>query len=370
MSILRKRSAQYKVHIPADARENQYLLAKFRLNEEFLAQYAHLIDSSAEKPYAKLYQFLSTTFFELCNEFAIETCQFVGTDKFTRVRYSPERFCSQTEEQILFLYNPEFHFNQGEYFDGSVLAKKVTLVFLANGTDIRYNAAQFHQKVAQALNGFIAQVKLPKEAVRVCDHQHVTYDLFAKEKGNTNTQATKLRSIVNRYQSQSVDIPKGYDELSYAIVNLPITRRIQQLVTIDTNEVSPYNDLYRLISDAFLSAAAKQKLSTGAFIANGLVPVVRENKQEKVFTTQELQMLGYNPKQSSNGIICKWSADKLVDTVQFILVAEEQNKLEQGYGRFLHQVENVVEQLAKELSFIPNKEELIVRFHQHIGFYR
>ena len=44
MSMLRKRSAQHKIHLPFDARENQYLLAKFRLTDELIAKYRKKLD--------------------------------------------------------------------------------------------------------------------------------------------------------------------------------------------------------------------------------------------------------------------------------------------------------------------------------------
>ena len=126
----------------------------------------------------------------------------------------------QTSQQILFYYDPQSHELQNSFFDASIRAKKITLLFLASGDDIRINAALFHQKVTGLLANFIEQIKLPTKAIRLRDHQHLTYDLFAKNKGCLGTQAHKLRPIYDRYKSQDVVISAECSAISYAVINL------------------------------------------------------------------------------------------------------------------------------------------------------
>ena len=80
------------------------------------------------------------------------------------------------------------------------------------------------------------------------------------------------------------------------------------------------------------------------------------------------QNLGYNPAHDAAGYTCKWHSEKLVDKIQFIFVATDKEKTSHGYGKFLNQVEDTLESLAKKLDFIKDKEQLIVRIHQHVGF--
>ncbi len=80
-------------------------------------------------------------------------------------------------------------------------------------------------------------------------------------------------------------------------------------------------------------------------------------------------MLGYNPNHTIGGYSFKWSADKLVDTVQLIFVASDQNSTSHGYGKFLNHIEQALHSLAEKLGYENNKEEMLVRFHQHVGFF-
>ena len=109
MSISRTRSTQHKVYVPTSARENQYLMAKFPLTDQLLEKYSDLIDANATEPYAKFYQALANSFFKINDEFTIDSSQFIANDKFVRVRYSPQKLTAQTKQQVLCLYNPEYH---------------------------------------------------------------------------------------------------------------------------------------------------------------------------------------------------------------------------------------------------------------------
>lgn len=369
MSILRKRSAQHKVFIPSSVRENQYLLAKFVITDELLSRFSSVIDLSSQQPYLRFYQILSGLFFNINNELDLESGQFVANDKFTRVRYSQEKLTSQTDQQILFLYNSQYHTAQNCYFDGEKRAKKITLVFLANGNDVRLDAAKFHHQVKQAINEFSEQTGLSGHEVRICDHQHLTYDLFAKDKGIIGTQAHKLRSMTERYYAEGYYLPETVDELTYAIIDLPVNRRLKQLARLNELVPEPYEPLYTMVADAFIDAAKHYHLTGGALIANGLIPIVRRCDETVLFENGELQMLGYNPVLAVDDFTCKWSADKLVDTIQLIFVASGQDNVGHGYGKFLSQVEHALSAMAEQLEYVHEREELLVHFHQHVGYY-
>lgn len=370
MPLARKRSTQHKVYIPSSARENQYLLAKFNITDKLIDKIAGPIDHKNEQPFLSFYKKLSEMFFKINEELDIESGQFVANDKFTRVRFSPEKLTAQTEQQILFLYNSRYHCSQNAYFDATKRANKINLVFLSNGDDIRHNSAIFHQKVVKAITQFTEQTGMSPQEVRISDHQHLTYDLFAKDKGIEGNQVHKLRSISNRYATDDISLPQNTDELTYAIVDMPINRRLRNIVELDHSEGENYNPLYNYIADAFISAAKKHQLTNGAVIANGLVPIVRRSDDESTIAKGELLMLGYNPKNTGGGYTCKWVADQLVDSVQFVFVASEQDKTSHGFGKFLIQIEHALYSIAQKLEYINDKEELTVRFHQHIGFYQ
>jgi hypothetical protein len=368
MSIVRKRSAAHKAYIPSNARDNQYVLAEFTITDELITLISPHLSTNSAQPYYQFYQSLSQLLFTLSNDFSIKSSLFIANDKLVRVRYSQEMHQWQTSQQILFYYDPQNHELQNSFFDASIRAEKITLLFLASGEDIRYNAATFHQKVSGLVNNFSEQIKLRKDDIRVRDHQHITYDLFSKNKGCLGTQAHKLRPIYDRYHSQNVAIPEKCSPISYAIINLTMNNRLLSLVDIDANANDPYNPLYTYLTDAFSLVAKRFNLNNGALIANGLVPIVRHSLHEIISKMGELQMLGYNPEQSPCGLVSKWKADELVDNVQLIFVATTEDSKNSGYGKFVNQIEQAMRLLATELEIPTNKDELTLRFHQHVAY--
>ena len=369
MAISRTRSAQHKVYIPASARENQYLMVKFPLTNQLLEKYSQLIDENSSEPYAEFYQTLASMFFKINDDLLIDSSHFIANDKFPRVRFSSAKLTTQTKQQVLCLYNPEYHTSQNAFYRGNQRAKKITLLFLANGTEIRLNAANFNKKVQQAISTFSDEIGIKKETVRVCDHQHLTYDLFAKNKGVEGSQVHKFRSISKRYLADEQSLPENTDALTYAVVDFPLNRRVRSLAKSEDNEPGCYNELYNLIADAFISSAKSQNLFNGAVIANGLVPIVRQAEDENVIASGELLMLGYNPSHSSGGYTCKWESNKLVDTIQLIFVASDQNITSHGYGKFINKIELALRDFSERIDFINDKEEMLVRLHQHVGYY-
>ena len=368
MSIIRKRSAAAKAYIPANARDNQYILAEFSLTDQLLLQLPSHLGNTSIKNYYACYQALADLLFTLSNDHGIKNSLLVANDKLVRVRYSQEMHQWQTKQQIIFYYDPNQHVLQNSFFDASVRAKKITLVFLASGTDIRVGAASFHQRVRSLLENFTQQIKLPLSSVRMRDHQHLTYDIFAKNKGCNTSQAHKFRPITQRYASQNVTLPNNISSITYAIVNLTVDHRISQLVDIDAASIDRYNPLYTYLTDTFSLIAKRFNLNNGALIANGLVPIVRHSLHDLVSKVGELQMLGYNPKQSPCGIVSQWNANDLVDNVQLIFVANWVNGQEQSYAKFVNQIEQAMRLLATELEIPSEKDQLILRFHQHVAY--
>lgn len=368
MSIIRKRSALHKAYIPSNARDNQYLLAEFPLTDELLTGFNIDISEPNQLNYFNCYQTLSQLLFNLTKEYGINSSIFIANDKLTRVRYSNEMHQWQTAQQILFYYDPQRHNLNNCFFDSDKRAKKITLLFLATGDEIRKGAATFHDKVSKLLLSYQQHSGLQPDAIRLRDHQHITYDLFAKYKGFTGSQAHKFRALPQRYSSQNVNLPKALSAMTYAVVNITIDNRLLGLVDIDNRAKDRYNPLYTHLTSIFSSVAKRFNLNNGALIANGLVPIVRHSLHDMISTIGELQMLGYNPDQSQCGVVSKWQADQLVETVQLIFVATKDNQDEHGFGKFVSQIEQALKLLASELEFSPEDDELIVRFHQHIAY--
>ena len=371
MSIIRKRSAAHKAYIPTNARDNHYLLAEFPLTDHIVNAFCSQPVQS-ESPYETLYQTLSNKLFALSQSFEINNCLLIANDKLARVRYSQEMHQWQTNQQILFYYNPSYHQLQKSFFDANYRAEKITLLFLATGTELRVNAANFHAKVSQLLHEFEQSLAkgfdIKSLNFRLRDHQHLTYDLFTRQKTGNDSKAHKLRTIKVRYASQNVELPSSQRQMTYATINIPVKPDLVSLAEIDHSSDDPYNPFYTLVTDAFSRAAKRFNLNNGALIANGLIPIVRNNEHETVSRIGELQMLGYNPEQSPCGLISKWDARSLVDNIQLVFVATKDNQSDSAHAKFLNQIEQAIKQMAQELALNPEQDEVIVRFHQHIAY--
>ncbi|GHE76918.1 DUF3083 family protein [Thalassotalea profundi] len=368
MPISRARSTQHKVFIPKSARSNQYIMVKLPLTDAFVAKHAKLINKDSEQPYKALYQNLEESFFEINNKHDIESGQFIASDKFVRVRYSPERLTVETTQQILFLYNPRNHYSQNSYITGEKQVEKITLLYLANGDDVRVDSAKFHQRVSNALKEFMEKIGAQENTVRFCDHQHLTYDLFAKDKGVTGTTAHKFRTIKNRYAVDEVTMPEKRDVLTYVVADIPVNRRIKNLVDFDKSTNEPYQALYNEVNLA-VSAAAKQfGLTDGAVIANDKFPIVRSRDKLRIKADGEILKLGFNPFEPCNTISFISDGNDLVDSIQIVFVATKDDKTSYGYGKFLNHVELALRSVASKLNYINEREELVVRVHQHIGY--
>ena len=368
MPISRSRNNQHKVYIPSYARTNQYLMVKFPLTDELINLHSKLIDRTSEQPYQKLYQHLADSFFDVNNKLDIESGQFIANEKFSRIRYSPEKLTVQTEQEILFMYSPRNHYSQNAYINGKKRIRGITLIFLANGDNVRQTSAEFHKNVLLALNEFIDIHQINKSTVRVCDHQHLTYDLFSKDKGVTGTQTHKLRTLKNRYAADDFILPEKRDVLTYAVADLPINRRIKELLNIDKSKEQPYQPLYDLISHAFIESAHKQHLLEGAILANGLTPIVRSRLEEKHKAAGDLQKLSFNPFEPNNTFTIHSDGNFLVDSIKFVIIATKDHKTSQGHGKFLNLVEQALRSTAEKLGYDNSKEELVIRLHQHIGY--
>ena len=138
--------SKHRVYIPTNARSNQYLLAEIKTDESF---YQHFDDAKS------CYEQLSQRFFALTDAAGLRNVHMIANDKLPVVRYHVEATHFQTARQILFFYDPLVHEGQNLFITPDYQARKIRLLFLATGPELRAHAAQFHQQVM----GVIAQLK-------------------------------------------------------------------------------------------------------------------------------------------------------------------------------------------------------------------
>ena len=382
MSIpVRKSDIAYKNDIPNNARDNQYILAEFSITDDLVRRFSTIRfqentkrEKTSQENYYQFYQALANILFDLSDVFSVDNCQFIANDKIARIRFGQDMHQWQTNQQILFYYNPQSHQLQKTFFDAHKRANKITLLFLTSGNNIHENTAAFHTNVSSLVSEFANKTRLDKKTIQFRDHQHITYDLFAKHKANNQhnrfiTKTRELETIGYRYALQHVILPKCHLAMTYAIVNLPISIRLLNLVKLDRRATDLYNPLYSYLTDTFIQATQQCNLHNGALIANGLVPIVRYCHHDMVSRNGELQILGYNPEQDTCGIVSKWDATELVDEIKLVFVASQQHKTEQSFVRFLNQIESTLTCMAKALNMELDKEEVMIRFHQDVAYH-
>jgi len=324
------------------------------------------VDLSLEQPYQKFYQKLTKMAFDIVEQCNIQHANFVANNRLVRVRNSDEQQVLHTDKQSYFFYSPRHNSTFKGYFDGAIRSNKIKFLFLATGENIRENAAGFHQKVFQAVSILSQQIGLRTGALKVRDHQHITYDIFAKEKGNKESTCHTFRDISKRYKQQNVTVEGDYTAVTYAVVSMPMTRRLLQGTEINYDSDMPFEQLYTKISKAFTLANEKQQLSHATMIANGLSPIVRFDENAATTINGDIISLGYNPHHESRDISGQWQGGKLVDTIRFVFFATDFDETHKTYGKFVNQVTQAVATIADELNWKKDHDYMLMRFNQQL----
>ncbi|WP_348728131.1 DUF3083 family protein [Rheinheimera texasensis] len=349
----------HKVYIPQTAKDNQYLLAELQVSEALLAQY---------EDQAHCYKALGQLFFTLCQQAGLRHVSFIANDKLPVVRYHTEAFSFQTQDQILFFYNPRYHEAQHSFVDPYHRARKISLLFLATGSEIRPQAATFHQQVAAVVQQFRQRLPLPDQHMKLRDHQHLSYDLFARQKGCNDSYGYKLRDLEQRYAARDVVIPTAHQTMNYAIVSLPFSRKIKEVLGVDPEQMPPWSGLFVRLEQLLTEAASSHQLNQIALVADGTLPLVRNSHLDKARAGRELRMLNFDLTSPLLQLQSHWQPDILPDTVHLVFAAGQDDSSEWGYGRFMNQVEAALKQLCRNLALQGDTDDCVIRFHQHLSY--
>jgi hypothetical protein len=365
-SIIRKHRAAEKVYVSSNSRDNQYILAEMPLTDKLLELVVGDVDLTSKSPYQKFYQKLSKIAFEVIEKHGIEHANFVANSRLVRVRYNDEQQVIHTAQQSFFFYSPKHNSTFKGYFDGSKRSNKVKFLFLATGDELRVHSAEFHKKIYAAVQEISERIGLEPGDLKLKDHQHLTFDIYAKEKGNKGTITHTFREISDRYTRQGHPIEGDHTTITYAVVNIPMARRLLKGVDIDYDNSLPFEGFYQNFEKVFKDAAIKHDVKHAAMIANGLSPIVRYDETEKAILNGELISLGFNPHKEEGSIVCQWEGDKLVDNIRLVFFAVNADETNNTYGKFANQVIDATKSLTEQLNWKKSKDEVVMRLHQHI----
>ncbi|WOH39485.1 DUF3083 family protein [Thalassotalea fonticola] len=365
-STLRRRRAADKVYVPKSARDNHYLIAEMPLTDKLIELVVGKVDLSLEQPYQKFYQKLAKLAFDVVEEFDIDHANFIANNRLVRVRNSDEQQVLHTEKQSFFFYSPNHNSTFKGYFDGAVRSNKVKFLFLATGDSLREDAGSFHQKVFNAVNIISKRIGLQASELKVRDHQHLTYDIFAREKGSRESVTHTFREISARYLHQGYKLEGEHTAITYAVVSVPMARRLLKGTDIDHNADKPYENLYTEITQAFTQSAKKHKLNHATIIANGMSPIVRYDEQARTIINGDIISLGYNPHDEAGEINSEWQGDKLVDTIRLVFFATDVDETHKTYGKFVNQVMQTIGSFADELNWKKDRDYMLMRLNQQL----
>ena len=364
-SILRKHRAGERVYLPKDARDNQYILAEIMLTDELLNLVTPNFTETGDKPYQKFYRTLAHKVFEVVESHGLTHVNFIANNKLARVRYSGEQQVLHTEQQSFFFYCPEHNSTFKTYFDGATRTRKVKILFLATGQELRLNSGKFHNTVLNAISDLSTKIGLSADQIKVRDHQHLTFDVFAKDKGLKDTITHSFREIADRYDAQGYPIKNDHTSITYAIASIPMARRLLKGTEVDYDSEQPFEHLYAKIEASFKASLEGSQLNQAAFIGSGVAPFVRYDQSEGEEIRGELISILVNPDNADSRFFAHWDGDNLVDTLRFIYIADESDEKNNNYGTFVNQVIDAVKKFADDVAWKKEADDITVRVHQH-----
>ena len=95
---------------------------------------------------------------------------------------------------------------------------------------------------------------------------------------------------------------------------------------------------------------------------------MRNSHIDNAQSNSELQKLTFDCSTKEPQLQHYWDAKSLVDVLHFVIAAADKDKHDIGYGRFMNQVQSAINEVTDELAFNPTRQDLRVRFYQHINY--
>jgi len=364
----RDRNAAHKVYVPNDARDNQYLIAQFKLTPALIEHVQPHYKEGVIGALGDFYKKLSQQIFMLCEKHGIEAVSFIANDKTPIVRFNMDFERIETDEKIMFFYHPQFYRGQTSFFSDAYMAKKIKVLFLATGDNIRVNAALFHQQVRDVITRLSEEFSPADVDIDVRDHQHITYDLFANNKSKQLSQSHKFRPIATRYQSQHVTFSESLDSQTFVVVNFPMDNHLRNIVPINDEQDAPYDDVYTEIERLFMLAMTKNQIGNAMMVANNKMPLVRHTMKEVGDTSATFQMINTNNEGLTIPSENLWDGQILCDVIKFVFIVPPSQCTDRGYGKYINQLTKVIEAMAQLCDVNPNAQQILIRVYQHLGY--
>lgn len=361
-SFSRFRDKGQKVYVPTDARDNHYVLANFVLPQALIEtiKVEHTTPNMAE-----VMGFVANKLFRLCQQHSVENVALITKDKLVRVRYASENETIETNEQLIFYYNPEQQSGFRRFIDKDA-TEKVQLLFLAEGEEIRDDAVRFHKQISQLLKEFAKECHIEANDIKVKDHQHITFDVLNRQ-NKSGSKAHGFRELSLRYQEQGFELPAPQNSQSFLVAKLPTSHFSAQLSEVDYFSEAPFKAIYDNIAEQFKACLVDKMACQSAMLTNDKIPVIRFSQGEMEEKHQELCFMTFGQEGDTS---CKVVADNdvLPNYLYFVFAARNEDQVKGGYAKFVNSAISVLQALMSKLELETDKQELVVRFYQHLSY--
>lgn len=365
-SLARKKSAQNRVYIPENNRENHYLLLEFELSEMVIAKFMNA-GVEKENALARFYLDFKQNFFNCCKVNGIQNAMFVARDKLVRVRFGEESQVIETNEQLLVFYDPQRHSGFKSCYSADVLVSKLVLVVFATGDEIRQQAVSLHQKVSLMLTDLAEATGQQKRSFKIRDHQHITYDLFAAEKGNKKTTTHGLRFVPERYQQQSLILPSNTLHRGYVVAQLPIPMHLIEQAETNLSLDKPYKALYNSITRMLQQVAEENDVTKFAILANGRHPIVWASRTGQMIVEEELVYISFSNDDELE-FMSDMDETNLIDSVSLVFQPVGHDVQHDSFAKYLSKINLVIKDMAKMMGVDTEQQHVMVRFHQNTQY--
>ena len=356
----RTKSNDSRVYVPAEARDNQYIIAELKVNNLLVEQFS---DVTLKPTAQELLNHLVNKLRRLALSHEVEYAALIASNRFIRVRFGVDNEVITTDEQHVFYYNPEKSAGLiGLCPKDTDSITSLRLVCFATGINIRENAAKFHQNIAK----FIEQVKSEfsfVESVKLQDHQHISFNT-EPHSAQTKSKAHGFRVIENRYLSSGVTIPKERNSKAFIVVKANFCSLLNETVL---NQDIDVVDMHSDISKTLMRLAKSNDISQLAYVASTKHPVVKSNFAMGT-ANQNQEVLSLNFGDTQQEMIEVIDKDYSNSEAYLVFYIHPCQIVKLGYASYVNKVIKLLDSLGNKLHLAEQDKKMLLRFYQHVSY--
>lgn len=356
-SLRRKstRSLVNSVYVPTDSRDNHYLLAKLPV-ADLVSKFT---DHNEQLDATQLVRFVSHKLFSLCREYGIANAFAIAKPKLVRVRFANEYEVVESADQFLVFYNPKHTLGYKYFVDHDAPLTQLSILFLAEGQELRSQAADFHQKVSHLLTELGQELKL-SGAISLKDHQHITFEQNGA-KSEQGTRAHGFRYMAKRYQDHDFIVPNQHSYQSHLVVKFTMYDLLASQ-DVDLLAAKPYQAWLENLTHIVQQELARFDIETAWLVASGQTPIVRNTPTSE--QSQEIAWIDF----TQSGLKTIARSEQVAGPLYLVFPIVPLDDKQQSHAKQVNQVLQCITSLRNCLYPSNLAAEFTVRFYQHLSY--